>query len=126
MRSSRPTSATGLEPRTVPLSCCGNASGGSSGKCSPRSKSWARAPAPAKPDSASPKANAAALFGIARELHLDDLVGVRDLAAVALALLDFLDRIHAGDDLAEERVLAGERAAALVADEELRVRRVRV
>src|SRR5437764_7388018 len=112
MRSSRPTSATGLEPRMVPLSCCGSASGGSSGKCSPRSKSWARAPAPATPDSASPNAKAAALFGIARELHLHDLVGVRDLAVVGLAaLLDFLDGVHAGHDLAEERLLPGERGA---------------
>src|SRR5215204_6958234 len=66
-----------------------------------------------------------ALWQLARvggELHLDDLVRPRDLAVVALvSLLDLVDDVHARDHLAEKRVLAGERAAALVADEELRV-----
>ena len=51
---------------------------------------------------------------------------IRDRAIIgAVALLDLVDGVHAGNHFAEERVLAGQRAAALVADEELRIRRIR-
>jgi len=43
-------------------------------------------------------------FGVGRHLHLDHAIGIRDGAALTLALLELVDRIHSGDDLADHGV----------------------
>src|SRR3954451_13836270 len=67
------------------------------------------------------------LLGVGGDLHLDDLVGVLDRAArVPVALLDRVDVLHAGNNLAPDRVLTIERRGWREADEELAVGAVRV
>src|SRR4051812_703909 len=67
------------------------------------------------------------LIGVRRDLHLDDLVRVADSAIAALvALFDRVDMLHAGDDIAPDRVLPVEKRRRLEADEELAVGAVRV
>src|SRR5437764_1470787 len=51
----------------------------------------------------------------------DDLVGI----AHRLAALDLVDILHAGRDLAPNRILLIEKACIGEADEELRIRRIR-
>src|SRR5579883_2516108 len=63
---------------------------------------------------------------IRRDLHPDDPVRILDRAAAARALLDRVDMLHAGDDLAPDRVLAVEMRRRRKTDEELAVGTVRV
>src|SRR5918993_2539460 len=72
------------------------------------------------------RCNTSASTRVGGKLHLDDLVRVADLAVIGgRALLDLVDHVHARHDLAEQGVLTGEGGASLVADEELRIGRVR-
>src|SRR6185437_14404515 len=68
----------------------------------------------------------ARLVGVGGDLHLHDLVGIADRAALARAALDRVDRFHAGGDLAPDRVFAVEERRRLEADEELAVAAVRI
>src|SRR5215204_2926751 len=66
-------------------------------------------------------------LGVGGDLHLDDLVGVADAAVARLvALLDLVDVLHSGLDLAPDRVLAVKERGWREADEELAVGAVRV
>src|SRR6478735_8386709 len=61
------------------------------------------------------------------DLDADHAVGIGDGAVVGVvAELDLVDILHAGDDLADDRVLAVEEVARGEHDEELRIRAVRV
>jgi peptide/nickel transport system ATP-binding protein/oligopeptide transport system ATP-binding protein len=65
------------------------------------------------------------LLNVRLDLHGDDVVGVGDLAALAAGggLLDLVDRVHALDHLAPDRVLAVQEGALGEHDEELAVPR---
>src|SRR3712207_4935002 len=78
------------------------------------------------PPQQAARCNRSASTRVGGELHLDDLVRAADLAIVGgRAFLYFVDHVHPRHHLAEERILTGERGASLVADEELRIGRVR-
>src|SRR5690242_6084077 len=62
------------------------------------------------------------LLDVGRDLQRHDLVGILH----RLAALDLIDILHAFDDLAPHGVLAIEEGGVVEADEELRIRRVRV
>src|SRR5215472_604335 len=68
----------------------------------------------------------ASLLGVGRDLHLQHAVRIGDGAASPFALLELIDRLHAGHDLADHGVLAVEPRRVRKADEELAVRRIRV
>src|SRR5262249_10268068 len=60
------------------------------------------------------------LFRVGGDLHLDHAVGIGDRAVVGgRALLDLVDHVHAGDDLADHGVLAVEARVLTEHDEEL-------
>src|SRR6185437_12439116 len=62
------------------------------------------------------------LVGVGSNLHADNVVGIVDRAVlVGIALLDGVDVLHAGRDLAEDGVLAVEERRRLEADEKLAV-----
>src|SRR5215813_7598078 len=60
------------------------------------------------------------LFGVGRDLDLDHLVRVLD----RLALLDLVDHVHAGRDLADHGVLAVQARGLAIHNEELAVGRI--
>ena len=59
--------------------------------------------------------------------HLHDFVRLAHRAIVRLrTLLDLIDDVHARGHLADDRILAVKEGGVVEADEELRIRRIRV